>query len=228
MPPLPRRPRSHSASSSASRPRSDSSRRSRRSISSRRSPTSPTAFGLLLTLNLGYWYSWAALTPAILWLTRRFPFDRATWKTGDSRSHRRRRRRHLAARRARRGVAHGHLLGGRRVARHVAPRSAGDAVPELRLGDDDLLDHRRRRHGDEVHARGARARTERGAARDAAGRSPPPYPAAADAAAFPVQHAQYHLGADAPRRRRRRRDDRAVERPAAHVAAASRACRKCR
>src|SRR5688572_17927472 len=40
----------------------------------------PTSFGLLLTLNLGYWYSWAVLTPAILWLTRRFPFDRATWK----------------------------------------------------------------------------------------------------------------------------------------------------
>jgi two-component system, LytTR family, sensor kinase len=40
----------------------------------------PAAFGLLLTLNLGYWYSWAALTPAILWITGRFPFDRATWK----------------------------------------------------------------------------------------------------------------------------------------------------
>jgi two-component system LytT family sensor kinase len=40
----------------------------------------PAAFGLLLTLNLGYWYSWAALTPGILWLTRRFPFDRSTWK----------------------------------------------------------------------------------------------------------------------------------------------------
>lgn len=37
-------------------------------------------FSLLLALNLGYWYTWAALTPAILWLTRRFPFDRATWK----------------------------------------------------------------------------------------------------------------------------------------------------
>src|SRR6187431_1671036 len=36
-------------------------------------------FGLLLTLNLGYWYTWAALTPAILCITRRFPFDRA-WK----------------------------------------------------------------------------------------------------------------------------------------------------
>lgn len=40
----------------------------------------PAAFGLLLTLNLSYWYSWASLTPGILWLTRRFPFDRATWK----------------------------------------------------------------------------------------------------------------------------------------------------
>ena len=37
----------------------------------------PAAFGLLLTLNLGYWYSWALLAPAILWLTGRFPFDRA-------------------------------------------------------------------------------------------------------------------------------------------------------
>jgi two-component system LytT family sensor kinase len=37
-------------------------------------------FGLLLTLNLGYWYTWACLTPAILSLTRRFPFDRASWK----------------------------------------------------------------------------------------------------------------------------------------------------
>lgn len=37
-------------------------------------------FGLLLTLNFGYWYSWAVLAPAILWLTRRFPFDRRSWK----------------------------------------------------------------------------------------------------------------------------------------------------
>jgi signal transduction histidine kinase len=40
----------------------------------------PAQYGLLLTLNLGYWYSWAILTPGILWLTRRFPFDRAAWK----------------------------------------------------------------------------------------------------------------------------------------------------
>lgn len=38
------------------------------------------AFGLLLTLNLGYWYSWALLAPGILRLTQRFPFDRASWQ----------------------------------------------------------------------------------------------------------------------------------------------------
>ena len=40
----------------------------------------PTSFALLLALNLGYWYTWAVLTPAILRLTARFPFDRAAWK----------------------------------------------------------------------------------------------------------------------------------------------------
>jgi two-component system LytT family sensor kinase len=40
----------------------------------------PAAFGLLLWLNLGYWYSWVILAPAILWLTARFPFDRRSWK----------------------------------------------------------------------------------------------------------------------------------------------------
>jgi two-component system, LytTR family, sensor kinase len=38
----------------------------------------PAAFGLLLALNLGYWYSWACLTPGILWLSQRF--DRKPWK----------------------------------------------------------------------------------------------------------------------------------------------------
>ena len=40
----------------------------------------PAGFPLLLALNLSYWYSWAVLTPGILWLTRQFPFERATWK----------------------------------------------------------------------------------------------------------------------------------------------------
>ena len=182
----------------------------------------PAAFGLLLTLNLGYWYSWAVLTPAILWLTRRFPFDRrrGRWRSPV----------HVA------GVVVATSLHvvltvrprmatywvDRRVARHVAPRSAGDAVPEFRLGDDDLLDHRRRRHGAALHARSAREGAERGAARDAPRRGAPAHAAAADAAALPLQHAQHDLGADAPRRRRRGRDDRAAERSAAHVAAARR------
>ena len=101
--------------------------------------------GCLLALNLGYWYSWAALTPGILWLSRRFPFDRAAVAARHPGAHRRRRRRHDAARRAGRGAADGHLLAHRRVARLVAARSAADVLPELRLGDDDLLDHRRAR-----------------------------------------------------------------------------------
>jgi two-component sensor histidine kinase len=40
----------------------------------------PAPLGLLLALNLTYWYSWAVLTPGILWLSSRFGFERATWK----------------------------------------------------------------------------------------------------------------------------------------------------
>lgn len=40
----------------------------------------PAPLGLLLALNLTYWYSWAVLTPGILWLSSRFPFERGTWK----------------------------------------------------------------------------------------------------------------------------------------------------
>jgi two-component system LytT family sensor kinase len=40
----------------------------------------PAPLGLLLALNLSYWYSWAVLTPGILWLSGRFGFERATWK----------------------------------------------------------------------------------------------------------------------------------------------------
>lgn len=34
----------------------------------------------LLALNLGYWYSWAVLTPVILWLSSWAPVERATWR----------------------------------------------------------------------------------------------------------------------------------------------------
>lgn len=37
-------------------------------------------FWLLLGLNLGYWWAWALLAPIVLWLARRFPFDRGTWR----------------------------------------------------------------------------------------------------------------------------------------------------
>ncbi|MGE0362388.1 MAG: sensor histidine kinase [Vicinamibacterales bacterium] len=37
------------------------------------------SFPFLLLLNLNYWYSWALLTPGILWLARRFPFERGAW-----------------------------------------------------------------------------------------------------------------------------------------------------
>ena len=38
-----------------------------------------TSYWLLLGLNLGYWYAWAALTPVVLFMARRFPFGRERW-----------------------------------------------------------------------------------------------------------------------------------------------------
>ncbi|MEW6323686.1 MAG: histidine kinase [Acidobacteriota bacterium] len=40
----------------------------------------PAPFSLLLALNLVYWYSWAVLAPAVLWLARRFPLERGRWR----------------------------------------------------------------------------------------------------------------------------------------------------
>jgi signal transduction histidine kinase len=40
----------------------------------------PAPFWLLFLLNLGYWYSWAAVAPAVLWLSRRFPLDKQSWR----------------------------------------------------------------------------------------------------------------------------------------------------
>ncbi len=42
-------------------------------------PKHKTTFVQLLLLNLNYWYSWALITPAILWLARRFPLERTAW-----------------------------------------------------------------------------------------------------------------------------------------------------
>ncbi|MDH4064814.1 MAG: histidine kinase, partial [Acidobacteriota bacterium] len=40
----------------------------------------PAPFPLLLVLNLAYWFSWAALAPGILWLSRRYPLDAQHWR----------------------------------------------------------------------------------------------------------------------------------------------------
>ena len=40
----------------------------------------PASLPFMLALNLGYWYSWACLTPGILWLSRWAPLERDTWK----------------------------------------------------------------------------------------------------------------------------------------------------
>jgi signal transduction histidine kinase len=40
----------------------------------------PASLPFLLALNLGYWYSWACLTPAILAVSRWAPLERHTWK----------------------------------------------------------------------------------------------------------------------------------------------------
>ena len=40
----------------------------------------PASLPFLLGLNLGYWYSWAALAPAILHLARKAPLERGSWK----------------------------------------------------------------------------------------------------------------------------------------------------
>jgi two-component system LytT family sensor kinase len=41
-----------------------------------------TPYTALVALNFSYWYSWAVLVPGILWLARRYPFERHTWARG--------------------------------------------------------------------------------------------------------------------------------------------------
>src|SRR4030095_7498932 len=35
---------------------------------------------VLLGLNLTYWWSWALLVPAVLWISRQYRFERETWR----------------------------------------------------------------------------------------------------------------------------------------------------
>lgn len=37
-------------------------------------------FDILLALNASYWYAWAALVPAMLWMARTYRFGRQSWK----------------------------------------------------------------------------------------------------------------------------------------------------
>jgi two-component system LytT family sensor kinase len=37
-------------------------------------------FSVLLGLNLTYWWSWALLVPGVLWMARRYRFERHTWR----------------------------------------------------------------------------------------------------------------------------------------------------
>ena len=37
-------------------------------------------FNVLLALNLTYWWSWALLVPGVLWMARRYRFERNTWR----------------------------------------------------------------------------------------------------------------------------------------------------
>ncbi len=37
-------------------------------------------FNILLALNVSYWYAWAALVPAMLWMARKYRFGRQVWK----------------------------------------------------------------------------------------------------------------------------------------------------
>jgi len=38
------------------------------------------SFPMLLLLNVTYWYAWGLLVPIMLWMARRFRFDRHTWR----------------------------------------------------------------------------------------------------------------------------------------------------
>ncbi len=175
----------------------------------------------LITLNASYWYVWALFTPAIIWLSQHFRFERqGLWRallvhlpsviifslT------------HIVA------VASVQWWLARTMGRPFGWWSevAEVGASQLRLGDDDLLDDRRpqprrpllpRVQGPGPAHVSARDPARRGAAQDAA---------AAAAPALPLQHAARHLGADASRRRGRRSDADAAERPPAPDARAHR------
>ena len=60
----------------------------------------PQPLASLIVLNFTFWYGWALLTPAVLWVARRFPLERDTWKRSAVGAFLQRHRIHLRARRA--------------------------------------------------------------------------------------------------------------------------------
>ncbi len=171
-------------------------------------------FNVLLALNLTYWWSWAVLVPGVLWMARHYRFERNTW------------RRALAF----------HVLGVVVfTAAHVALATSARGVILTQLTErtfDWWMYFRDRfflnfdwemmtywalvglRPRARLSARVAGARDRGRATADTAGRGAARGAAAPAASALPVQHAEHHLRADAPRCQRGRRDARAAQRPA--------------
>ena len=168
----------------------------------------------LVILNISYWYLWALFTPAIVWLSQHFRFERrglgrallvhipsvALFSFG-----------HIAAMSARPAVAGD--AGGQavRVVEEVQRSALQNfdwemitywAIVGLSHA---VLYYRESRDRARAH----------GAARDEAGRSAAGGAAAAAAAPLPLQHAARDLDADAQGRGRRRPDADALERSAA-------------
>ena len=209
--------------SSWSRPRSACSRRRWPGSSPASSASGRRRLRTLVILNFTWWYVWALMAPAVVWLAQHFQVARGSLLRaivvhvpgGRSSS----RSPHIA------GMEGVHWWLARYAGQDYALVDAGAAlgVPLPRLGDDDLLGHRRPQPRAALLPGVARARGARRAARNQAGRGAAHDAAAAAASALPLQHAARDLVADAQGRERRRPRPDAAERSAAHHARASRA-----
>ena len=101
-----------------------------------------TYWRTLVILNTSYWYLWALFTPAIVWLSQHFRFERqGLWRAVVV---------HLPSVVALFADAHprdvGRAVVGRprqRRAVRLVGGSPAVGAPQLRLGNDDLLDDRR-------------------------------------------------------------------------------------
>ena len=98
----------------------------------------------LVVLNCSYWYLWALFTPAIVWLSQHFRFERRGLLARASRSTCRPSCVFSFGAHRRDGRPCSWWLATRRAASlRVVVGGPALGAPELRLGDDDLLGHRR-------------------------------------------------------------------------------------